>query len=155
MHTCACAVGNALDELAESENPEHVSQFSSNINKYLCESLFFLHSDVDASEEMGQMVRELLIAYRSTFGLSVVDFMELPPPYDDDDCPPFSCDCAETANYILENTTVGSDYYLIDIEEAVLPIARSKKIYTKAIRELMEMKYLLPSKEEGVVKRVL
>lgn len=151
----ASAVSNAIRELTQQENAEHTSKFSAQINRWLCDCLFYLYSDTETDEDVWNAVRNIIVEYRQLFGLSITDFTELPNAFIDDDFPPFSCDCFDVASFIYENTTKGNNYYLFDIEAAAMPVAKyDSKVYKRAMQELMEMKILVPVKRGKLVKRV-
>lgn len=75
LQNCANAFDKALGEVVSFETDGvYRNLFSKKINRYLCEALLHLNTDVRASKTQRVLMRGLIESYRGIYNLSTEDF---------------------------------------------------------------------------------
>jgi hypothetical protein len=75
LQNSANAFDKAVSEVVSYETQgRYNSHYSKYVNRYLCEALLCVNSDVRCSDNQRLLLRGLIESYRSVYGLSTEDF---------------------------------------------------------------------------------
>jgi hypothetical protein len=75
LQNCANAFEKAVSEVVAWESTGlYNNHYNKNVNRYLCEALLHVNTDVRCSNKHRTLVRSLIESYRDVYGLSTEDF---------------------------------------------------------------------------------
>lgn len=121
----ATAVQNAVAYVRLYESGNYgFRQYRKNVNRHLCESLYFMNSDPDCPVQMKRTVRQIIENYRKMNGLPTDDFktdsgedtvVDIDTNASLIDAVGVDATDEGIALYVIDNTEKGEEYYLSDI----------------------------------------
>lgn len=121
----ATAVQNAVAYVRLFESGNYgFRQYRKNVNRHLCESLYFMNSDPDCPVQMKRTVRQIIENYRKMNGLPTDDFktdsgedtiVDIDTNASLIDSVGVDATEEGIALYVIDNTEKGEEYYLADI----------------------------------------
>lgn len=151
----AQAIQNALGQVVSAQNGcQKNHSYSPSVNRYLCEALFFVNSDPQATTNNRLIIRKLLEEYRHINNMPTDDVDALPDEYISIQ-ENISVEHQDLADFILENTERGEEYDMRDIEDAAihytayLPQNQIIEDVSNAVRELVSMGYFTVTESRG------
>lgn len=75
LQNCANAFEKAVSEVVAWESTGlYNNHYNKNVNRYLCEALLHVNTDVRCSDKHRALIRSLIESYRDVYGLSTEDF---------------------------------------------------------------------------------
>lgn len=121
----ATAIQNAVAYVRLYESGNYgFRQYRKNVNRHLCESLYFMNSDPDCPIQMKKTVRQIIENYRKMNGLPTDDFktdsgedtvVDIDTNASLIDAVGVDATDEGIALYVIDNTEKGEEYYLADI----------------------------------------
>lgn len=121
----ATAIQNAVAYVRLYESGNYgFRQYRKNVNRHLCESLYFMNSDPDCPIQMKKTVRQIIENYRKMNGLPTDDFktdsgedtvVDIDTNASLIDAVGVDATDEGIALYVIDNTEKGEEYYLSDI----------------------------------------